>query len=86
MQNGATPLLVSSHNGHTKVVEFLLRAGANIKAATNERGGLVSFVSHCCYDIVFACLSVLLVFTLLYGYLACGFPLSYVPLLMMTVV
>ena len=37
MQEGCTPLYVSSHNGHGGVVELLLKNKANIEAANQVR-------------------------------------------------
>ena len=30
LQNGATPLIIASHNGHLEIVKSLIEAGANV--------------------------------------------------------
>ena len=60
MQNGCTPLYVSSHEGHGGVVEVLLRNGANIEAATPVCRRMVVGVEKddCCADDGCSCLCV----------------------------
>ena len=36
MENGATPLLMASHNGHTAAAKVLLAAGASVAKATES--------------------------------------------------
>ena len=37
LQNGTTPVFVAAQNGHTEVLDVLIRAGADVKAATPVR-------------------------------------------------
>ena len=37
LQWGATPVLIAAVNGHTAVVEVLIRAGADVNKATTVR-------------------------------------------------
>ena len=59
MQDGRTPLYISSQCGHGGVVEVLLRNCANIQAA--DKVG-VSIVWSCCADDVCACVWVIVFF------------------------
>ena len=36
VQDGFSPLYAASHNGHTDVVDLLVRAGADVHLATTE--------------------------------------------------
>ena len=36
LQNGASPLFIASEEGHTDVVDILIKAGADIHQATTE--------------------------------------------------
>ena len=36
-QNGATPLYVASQNGHSDIVNILIRNGADVNMAANVR-------------------------------------------------
>ena len=36
-QTGATPLFIASHNGHSDVVNILIRNEADVNMATNVR-------------------------------------------------
>ena len=36
-QNGATPLYITSQNGHSNVVNILIKNGAKVNVATNVR-------------------------------------------------
>ena len=63
MQDGFTPLLISSQNGHDGVVEVLLKNSANIEAADKVRvrgSCMVVGVQEddCCTDDVCSCLCV----------------------------
>ena len=46
MQEGRTPLVISSHCGHGGVVEVLLKNGANIEAANqvHVRGSCMALI------------------------------------------
>jgi ankyrin repeat protein len=50
-QDGATPLHVSAHNGHTETVLVLLQAGATVDAKREVRGALLSECMCVCFRI-----------------------------------
>ena len=46
-QNGLSPLYVSSQEGHTEIVEILLKSGANPNLTTTVYGLVYSFYLLC---------------------------------------
>ena len=46
-QNGATALMLASHNGHTDVVQLLLSSGAQVDLQSKVRHNNLTAVSLC---------------------------------------
>ena len=47
VQGGVSPLYMASKNGHTEIVDLLVRAGADVNQANKVRIVLVPLVSVC---------------------------------------
>ena len=47
-QDGHYPLFIASQNGHDRIVEILLQAGATVDLQSKVENGLLSICHLCC--------------------------------------